>query len=240
MTPTIEEMRALLVRQWQQREDERRWLAREIHSSLAQDLTVLSMELSLLERRMSVLAGKLNSPELDNVRTKMGELSGLVRKTVEWTRWVKNRLRPKVLDEFGLPAAIKWRGEEFERETGIVCMVLVEPETFETPPALGTDCFRIVEELFSHAAQVGNVRRVEVRLVARGSNLSIEFNYDGSDVCSDTAGLRNSLWVTEISERAIQWGGTVTLAHTRDHGTTVAVTMPLGKITTTARASSGA
>ncbi|MGC8991085.1 MAG: sensor histidine kinase [Verrucomicrobiia bacterium] len=239
MTPTIEEMRALLVRQWQQREDERRWLAREIHSTLAQDLTVLSMELSLLERRMNVLAGKLNNAELDNMRTKLGELSGLVRKTVEWTRWVKNRLRPKVLDEFGLSAAIKWRSEEFERETGIVCMVLAEPETFETPPAMATDCFRIVEGLLSHAAQVGNVRRVEVRLVARGNNLTIEFNYDGSDACSDTAGLRNSLWVAEISERTIQWGGTVTFSHTKDHGTTVTVTMPAGK-TVAARASSGA
>lgn len=239
MTPTIEEMRALLVRQWQQREDERRWLAREIHSTLAQDLTVLSMELSLLERRMSVLAGKLNNPELDNMRTKLGELSGLVRKTVEWTRWVKNRLRPKVLDEFGLPAAIKWRGEEFERETGIVCMVLVEPETIETSPALGTDCFRIVEELFAHAAQVGNIRRVEVRLVARGNTLTLEFNYDGSDVCVNESGLRNSLWVAEISERAALWGGAVTIGQPQEHSTTVKVTMAIGR-TEAARASSGA
>ncbi|MDH7501628.1 MAG: histidine kinase [Verrucomicrobiota bacterium] len=239
MTPTIEEMRALLVRQWQQREDDRRWLSQEIHSTLAQDLTVLSMELSLLERRMSVLAGKLDNSDLETMRTKLGELSALVRKTVEWTRWVKNRLRPKVLDEFGLPAAVKWRGEEFERETGIICMVLVEPETIEIPPALGTDCFRIVEELFGHASQVGNVKHVEVRLVARGNNLMIEFKYDGSDVCGDASGLRNSLWVAEISERAAFWGGAVALGRTQGHGTTVTVTMPIGKVAA-ARASSGA
>lgn len=227
MTLTVEQMRALLARQWQQREEERVWLAREIHSTLAQDLTVLSMELSLLERKVSGPAGRRGGEDLAAVQLRLRELSGVVRRTIEWTKWVKNRLRPKVLDEFGLGAAAQWRGTEFERETGTVCVVIVEPETIDVEPQLATDCFRILEETLSNVARHAQASRVQVRLTAQNGVLALEVEDNGRGITPAAINLANSLGFAEIHERARRWGGNAEIESASSGGTMVRVKIPL-------------
>ena len=227
MAPTVEHMQALLARQWEKREEERRWLAREIHSTLAQDLTVLSMELSLLQRRLSGSGEKPSGFDTAALRSTVRELSDVVRRTIEWTKWVKNRLRPKVLDECGLGAAAEWRAGEFERETGVVCTVVVEPETIDVETGLATDCFRILEELLSNVARHARASRVQVRIRGTGSELAMEVEDNGCGISDEAIRALQSLGLAEICERARRWGGAVEIARTSGGGTIVKTRLPL-------------
>jgi len=101
------------------REEERTHIAREIHDELGQALTALKMDLHWLK---SKLDGK---ETLLSEKTK--SMSDLVESTVQSVRRISSELRPSLLDDFGLSAAMEWQTEEFEKRTGIQCEIMSDP-----------------------------------------------------------------------------------------------------------------
>ncbi|MBK6839776.1 MAG: hypothetical protein IPG90_17115 [Bacteroidetes bacterium] len=95
------------------REEERTFIAREIHDELGQQLTGLKMDISWLTKKMHAV-----DPEL---KLKAQEMLLLIDDTVKTVRRIATELRPGILDDLGLIAALQWQSQEFSKRTGILC-----------------------------------------------------------------------------------------------------------------------
>src|SRR5690349_4124037 len=144
--PTLEELRALAVRYQTRLEGVRERLARQLHDDLTQKMTVASLELSLLDGSMACSKG-ISHGEL---HAKIQQLSALVRSMITGVRQIQTELRPKVLDEFGLVAALKWDCQSCQKETGLAFSIVAQPENIPLPPPVATELYRIFQEIVSN------------------------------------------------------------------------------------------
>src|SRR5204862_1656955 len=135
-------LRSLATRQQDIREDERTRIAREIHDSLGQALTALKLQLAAAQdaafREAPALSGRLH------------ETAAMVDDLVKSVRRLANELRPPILDQLGLPAALEWLAQDFSRRTGIDCKAAILASQVSINSELGTALFRIVQEALTN------------------------------------------------------------------------------------------
>ena len=124
------------------REEERALIAREIHDELGQALTALKMDTHWLRHRLP--------GEKQSLIDKTHVMSKLIDRTVQSVRRIYAELRPGLLDDFGLSAAIEWEAGEFSKRTGIECEILSDPKDMVLPQSLSTAIFRIFQETLTN------------------------------------------------------------------------------------------
>jgi signal transduction histidine kinase len=162
------------------REEERAAVAREIHDVLGQTLTALKMDVSWVGARSPV-----DAPVA--VRQKLTAMTGLIDDTIVTVRRLATSLRPGVLDDLGLAAAVEWQTQEFEQRTGIRCVLrtTVDDETLD--PLLSTALFRILQESLTNVARHSRASRVSVTLADSGTHLVLEVHDDGVGISASAA-----------------------------------------------------
>jgi len=161
------------------REDERTAIAREIHDELGQALTALKMDISWLGRRL----GSQSEPRPDLV-TRLGRMSEATDATINEMRRIAANLRPGVLDELGLRAAVEWQSREFEERTQIACSFHSNLDEGRLDPDLSTGVFRIVQEALTNVARHAGARHVDVALCQDGLDLTLKVQDDGRGVAA--------------------------------------------------------
>ncbi len=211
-----EQLRALAARTEAIREDERTAIARDIHDQLGQALTALKLDLGWLGRRLG--DGELNA--------KVDEMARATDELIRTVRRISADLRPGVLDNLGLQAAIEWQGEEFERRSGMRCRVRAEIGDLRLDRELATTVFRIFQESLTNVARHADAREVDVTLVLDHGQIRLEVADDGVGI--PEVGPRNStLGILGMGERARRLGGSCTVRRRAPHGTVVTLVMPL-------------
>lgn len=200
------------------REDERTRISREIHDELGQSLTALKLDLAWLARRLGEAAGPLRDKAASLTRD-VDDIIGAVKK-------ISAELRPGILDDLGLGAAVEWQAREFERRTGIRCRVAVEPEDLSPDRDRATSLFRILQEALTNVARHAEATEVEVRLEEGHGELVLEVRDDGKGISGDGIADPASLGLLGIRERALAWGGSAEIAGTPGKGTRVRVALP--------------
>ncbi len=196
------------------REEERTRIAREIHDELAQVLTALKLEISLLQKKLRDQAPALQN----NAKT----ILSLVDQTIPTVKQLIQDLRPPILDDLGLAETISWQGKEFERRTGIRCdlqLNLIEPEIDR---ARSTTMFRIFQETLNNVARHAQARHVKVNLEDESNLLTLRVQDDGIGIDSKHLNGK-SLGILGMRERARVWGGQVDFQTESQKGTTVVV-----------------
>ncbi len=134
------QLRALLARLQRAREEERTRLAREVHDVLGQLLTGMKMDLAWCERRL----GKISDPELGGaLGEKHAALNQLADTMIESVQKIARELRPSLLDNLGLVAAIHSEARQFEARSGIACWVVAPSEMFALERHRATNVYRI-------------------------------------------------------------------------------------------------
>jgi PAS domain S-box-containing protein len=214
------ELRALGARLSDIREEERRELARELHDQVGQALTVLRFDVGWLRSR----AGGGAEAE---VLGRLGRMEELLHETLETTRRISASLRPGILDELGLPAAIEGYVREFERRTGAACEIRVPGDGAAIGPATALTLFRILQEALTNAARHAQARHVVVALELRRDTVVLTIADDGKGIEPEVLGRATSLGLLGMRERALAIGGKVEIAGAPGRGTTIAVTAPL-------------
>lgn len=213
------ELRALAARIQATREEERTRIAREIHDELGQALTALKLDLAWLENR----ATKTNSGAF-----RLGDVSITARidETMEIVRRIASELRPSVLDQLGLEAAIEWLVQESAKRTGIEVTLRTE-EFPKLPDQVASHAFRILQEALTNVTRHSNATRVDVTVRHLGSSiiLGVEDNGIGM-VPQSLSGLR-SLGLVGMRERAVACGGNLMIRGQPGHGTAIIVTIPV-------------
>lgn len=196
-------------------EEERTRIAREIHDELAQVLTALKLEISLLRNKLGVQA-----PALEK-NAEM--LLGLVDQTIPAVKELVHDLRPPILDDFGLQETISWQGKEFERRTGIHCDLDLNLMNLEIDSARTTAMFRIFQETLTNVARHAHAHHVKVRLEDEENMLTLRVEDDGIGIDSKHLLNGKSLGILGMRERARVWGGHVDFQSESQKGTTVVV-----------------
>jgi signal transduction histidine kinase len=200
------------------REDERISIAREIHDELGQALTGLKFDLANFT--------KCFEKDPPQVRAeKQLVLNSAIDRIINSVRRIASGLRPEVLDEIGLSAAFEWQAREFQRRTGIRCLVSIPPEFTDPDKERSTALFRIFQELLTNVARHANATRVNVNLHEDHSALALTVEDNGRGIKEhETEG---SLGFLGLRERVLAFGGTIEARGEEGKGTRVSVSLPI-------------
>ncbi len=212
-----ERLRALASHIITVREQERAHIAREIHDELGQVLTGLKMDIVWLSKRIedSTLLGKAQS------------MCQTVDDTIRTVRKIATGLRPVLLDDMGLVAAIAWQTNEFQKRAGVRCESSLPSETQSFDTDLSTTMFRIFQELLTNVARHAHATRLEVELRAVNDRLVLKVSDNGVGIVPGAGNGKSSLGLLGLRERALQLGGSVDISSARGSGTRVAVSIPM-------------
>ena len=201
-------------------EDERMRISREIHDELGQSLTAVKLDLSLIRR-------KILSEGLAEQSGKVHEVELAVSSVIRTVRKIATDLRPGILDELGMVAAIEWLAKEFKRGTGISCKVSERGADQLSDPALSTAIFRIVQEALTNVSRYAAASKVEVSLEKKGDTLIVEVRDNGIGIMEGKIFDPESLGLVGIRERVLLLGGEATISGKPGDGTLVRVVLPM-------------
>jgi two-component system sensor histidine kinase UhpB len=154
----------------------------------------------------------------------------LVDGTLERVRAIASELRPAILDDLGIEAALEWQTADFTRRTGIhVDLEVASTPTRGIGPDQATALFRIVQEALTNVVRHAEARRVAVCLAAEGPEAVLVVSDDGRGLPPRKPGERDGLGVIGMRERATILGGRVELSSRAGGGTMVVAHLPLGR-----------
>jgi len=199
------------------REEERTYIAREVHDELGQALTGLKIDLAWLKSRMA------DRVLVDRVQSVIVRIDG----AIDTVRRIATDLRPSVLDDLGLVAAVEWQAQEFERSTGITVQLEVQAEHVELEDICATTAFRILQETLTNVARHANATRVTIALRVSSEALTLEVRDNGRGISKAEMASPQSLGLLGSRERAIACGGKLVIDGVRGKGTTVSLRIPL-------------
>jgi signal transduction histidine kinase len=214
-----QKLKALSERLLMAQEEERTRIARELHDDLGQSLTALKMDV------VGLLQAMPPPPELDAIRDR---ILHTLDATVASVQQISSELRPSVLDDLGLFAAMEAEARLFTERSGIECEVSVVgdgPIDREATTAI----YRIFQEALTNVARHSNATRTEVRLRHRAEDLLLEIRDDGRGVTEEEIADPLSIGLIGIRERADLIGGTVEFQGVAGRGTIVSVRLPTAR-----------
>jgi signal transduction histidine kinase len=216
---STDQLRALAARLDSIREEERRLIAREIHDQIGQALTALKLDLGRLT--------KLLDGHGSEAAAKCAEgMDALIDHTLDTARRVSAELRPAILDDLGLAAAIQWQSREFEERTGIPCELHLPSEGPALSPAIALGLYRIIQEALTNVVRHAEAHRVRIELCEQEDALVLTIADDGRGITAEELGRPTSLGVVGMRERALIVGGTIEITGSERRGTTVTARVP--------------
>lgn len=220
-----EQLRNLASRMASVKEEQAMRISREIHDELGQALTGLKMDLAWLSKR---LAGADEMPPAAALQEKIRFMTVLADTMIRTVRRIASELRPDVLDDLGLVAAIEWQAQEFQVRTGTRCEFAVRPQAVKVDNARSTALFRIVQEILTNAARHAKATKVVISLREAAGQLVLEVSDNGKGITDREITDTKSLGLVGMRERALAVGGDVHIQGSPGNGTTVTVRIPTG------------
>lgn len=201
------------------REAERAHIAREIHDEFGQMLTALKMDVVWLNKRLPL--------ENESFQEKAQEMSQLIDQAINTVRNLAAELRPGLLDDLGLIAALEWQAHHFSKRAGIPCTLDVP----DTPVDLGREVniavFRIFQEALTNIARHADATQVTVTLRQSRHQFSLTVRDNGKGIKKSQLNSAKSLGLIGIQERARALGGVATVKGRAGKGTTMSFQLPL-------------
>lgn len=214
-----QQLRNLAAYQQEVRESERLRIAREIHDQFGQSLTILKMDLSWLKKKLP--------KEFAGVDEKLKGMDQVIDDSLETIHTIMAELRPVILDDFGLSAAIEWQVEEFRNRSGIDCRMERTGYEPALPKDQSTAVFRIFQEILTNILRHANAGKVEVGLREAEGRLILEVQDDGRGITEAEINDSASYGLIGIRERLYPWHGRVSFEGRAGMGTRVTVILPL-------------
>jgi PAS domain S-box-containing protein len=216
---SYEEIRQLSNHLQNIRDEERSHIAREIHDELGQQLTVLKMDVLGLSK-------KLNGGGDPVIHGKIAGIIGLLDTTVRSVRRISSELRPSLLDNLGLVAAMEWQLREFEKRSGIKTVFIEPAEELKFPDAVKNGLFRIFQESLTNAGRHANATKIMVGLKQNKGQLILSVEDNGQGFEKDKIGSKQTLGILGMKERCQMMGGTFELISAPAKGTAVIAAVP--------------
>jgi signal transduction histidine kinase len=205
------------------REEERTRIARELHDELGVGLTCLKIDLSRLGHLFGDKPPALGGIGIDERIRSMKEQ---VDATIASVQRIVAELRPGVLDDLGLAAAIEWQCRDFQRRTGIVCTCTLSHDDLQLDREQGTAVFRICQEALTNVARHAGATVVHVELEERDGIVKLEVRDNGRGVPEEKLSHPKSFGLLGMRERAGLLGGDLIIQPGLKGGTTISLRLP--------------
>ena len=218
------QLRALAARVQRAREEEGMRIARELHDQLGRCLTSIKMDLLWIEKTVT---RHLADEDIHSINEKTRMMLEAVDETVTVVRRISTELRPGILDDLGLAAAVEWQAKDFQRRTGVSCILEITEEELELSRDQATAFFRIFQEILTNVTRHARASKIWVHLETRDGIVVLEVEDDGVGISPDAASQPHALGLAGMRERAAIFGGHVEIGGMPGKGTTVIVCMPI-------------
>ena len=210
------------------RENEQKRIARELHDDLGQQLTALKMSVALME---ATLAAKTETaPLVPKTRALQQEIDAMATSL----RRIASDLRPPLLDDLGLAAALEWLAEDFTKRYGVVATVHIEAGDPHFPARFNefasTNLFRIVQEALTNVARHANASRVRIELARTGNLVSLDIEDNGVGATLALPPVSASFGLLGIRERVRQLQGTVSFVSAPGEGFHISIRVPVAAV----------
>ncbi len=200
-------------------EEERKSVSREIHDEFGQFLTALRMDISWLNKR-------INPEDLEVVK-RVESMAHLTSEMIQSVKRISSHLRPSIIDDLGLAAAIEWQLDDFQKRTGIACSVHIEPEDIIIGTNISITVYRILQEALTNIARHTKASKVRVSLKKETDKLVLTVQDNGTGITEQKIRDSKSLGLLGMQERAHHIGGTVKINGKSGNGTMVRVSVPV-------------
>ena len=219
------QLRALAGKLEAGREEERIRISREIHDEFGEALTSQKLGLMWIRQRLAGLPQPAET--MEPLISKIDFLSTLADGTAKRVRRLCTELRPPILDDLGLPAAVEWQAREFQARTNIQCHVNPDDTASDLKNEPATAVFRIFQEILTNVARHAGATRVEVVLKEDDENLMLQVTDNGKGIPDHKLAGGGSLGLLGMRERASLLGGRLAIHGSPGRGTSVNVSIPL-------------
>lgn len=221
-----EQLRALTGHLHDTMERERVSISHDIHDELGGVLTALKIDLTLLERGLEKnSASKDDDLSLKEIRAMKQTIDATIGKMREFVR----RLRPEVLDDLGLVAALEWQMQEFHKRIGVEYAFKSEATALEVEENCAIAVFRIFQEALTNIARHANASKVVVQISQNQDHALIKVIDNGIGIPAAKLAAPATFGLLGMRERALMFGGEVDIASALGEGTTVIIKVPLAR-----------
>ena len=233
-------LRSLARHMDQVREEEKAKLAREIHDELGHTLISLTMAVRRLKSTavknfdtLRVNSPQVQSSQVQNSHIKSAELNkqfdeikALLLQASSTSRSIMSDLRPSVLEDLGLAAAIEWLGHEFEIHHQTLCIVRGTQPPDTISPSIAIAVFRIVQESLTNIAKHARAKKVQIKLSSNNGLLKVEIIDDGVGLQSGWDKKEGSFGFQGMRERAMSFNGEISVANGKKSGVVLRLQIP--------------
>ncbi|RQR24554.1 PAS domain S-box protein [Burkholderia sp. Bp9143] len=210
----------------QARENEQKRIARELHDDLGQQLTALKMTLALHETELT----RHVRQEALTPRPSIHEIAGLIDTMATSVRRIAADLRPPVLDDLGLEAALEWMTQGFEHQYGVSARCEIRGETLRLNDLAAISLYRVVQEALTNVARHAQANEVLVSLSANHRYCYLRVSDDGVGLPHESTPRPDAFGLVGMRERILQLGGVLSVESSPGHGVTIAAQIPLSSI----------
>jgi two-component system sensor histidine kinase UhpB len=215
---SMEQFQMLSTRLGQIQEEERRSISREVHDELGQLLTAMKMDLMTIK--------KIYPADAQTFESKLQLLLELTDSAIKSVQNISTRLRPGMLDDLGLFAAMEWQMEEFEKRTGLTCMLKLPQHEFDIDAESSTALFRILQETLTNVARHAQAHKIEVSIAETTTELLMFVVDDGIGISETAVHNPKSIGLLGIRERLRPFNGHCIIQSRSIGGTEVQIHIP--------------
>jgi PAS domain S-box-containing protein len=200
-------------------EAERRRTARELHDELGQSLTALKMDLESLRAALP--------PDQPDLGERTLAMHALLDGTIAATRRIAADLRPLMLDDLGLAAALDWLTNNFSKHTGIATDLVIDDSVAQVPEPIASALYRITQESLTNVAKYAEASAAEIRLERDGDWVQLLVRDNGRGIAASDKDKRGTFGLLGIRERVMLLGGEVAIQGAPGEGSEVRARIPL-------------
>ncbi len=216
---SLEQLHQLSKHIEQARESERLNIARDLHDDLGQALTAVKIDLGIIKQNVSG----------NEVIQKINAVSTLVGETIKTVQRLTSQLRPEIIDDLGLHAAIKWYTKEFAQRNGIEIDLDMD-SGIPTSPDDSLILFRIMQESLTNISRHSGANHIDIKLIEEDGMVNFRISDDGVGITENEINSKKSFGIIGMKERASSLAGTCDIYSENGNGTIINLIFPLNKM----------
>lgn len=198
------------------REEERVSISRELHDDIGQALTAIKIDLSSVRQ-------KINDQEINQ---KLKDVMLHISETIKTVQQITSQLRPQIIDDLGIDAAIEWYARDFARRYNTELELDIEPG-IPLLPDTSKILYRIMQESLTNIARHASANRVVIKLFTSGDTVNLQISDNGSGISVEQINSKRSFGIISMSERAASIGGKFDIQPDIPSGTVIKITIPI-------------
>jgi signal transduction histidine kinase len=214
-----EQLRELASNLQNIREEERTFIAREIHDELGQQLTAIKLDVSWLDRK--------TPPGEEAIKRRIGGIISMLTEVLQSVRKIATQLRPSVLDDLGLIEALKWQTRDFQNRYRIPVAFESPEESLKLDPGVTTGLFRILQEALTNIARHAEATAITACICVKDQQLVLMISDNGKGFEVNAVRKKKTLGLLGIKERTLMMNGVCEIVSQPGKGTSLSVSVPL-------------